>query len=149
LALACAPSLFARWAAPNDRELGELGERLAARALARLGWRVLGRRVRTPEGEIDLVARRARELVALEVKTSRSAGPRRFRPGDRFGHHARRRQECALAWVARRLGHRGPSRVVLCEVFAPPGRAPCVRFDGLDAGPAERPAFHPGPPRDR
>jgi Holliday junction resolvase-like predicted endonuclease len=129
--------------------LGELGERLAARALARLGWRVLGRRVRTPEGEIDLVARRAPELIALEVKTSRSPRPRRFRPADRFGHVARRRQERALAWVARRLGHRGPSRLMLCEVFAPPGRAPRVHFEPLDAGPPDRAAFHPGPPRGR
>jgi Holliday junction resolvase-like predicted endonuclease len=141
--------LFARCAEPDDRELGELGERLAARALARLGWRVLGRRVRTPEGEIDLVARRGRELIALEVKASRAPGPRVFRPADRFGHAARRRQERALAWVARRLGHGGPSRLVLCEVFAPAGRAPRVYFEPLDGGPADRATFHPGSPLGR
>jgi putative endonuclease len=32
------------------------------------GWTILGRRVKTPVGEIDLVARRGRVLVFVEVK---------------------------------------------------------------------------------
>jgi hypothetical protein len=111
---------------------------------------VLGRRVRTPEGEIDLVAARSGELAALEVKTSRSAGPLLYRPADRFGRAARRRQERALAWLAERLGHRGTRSLILCEVFAPRGPGePRVRFERVGSRPPQRADFHPGPPRGR
>ncbi len=43
-------------------------ETIAATALQSRGWEVLGRRVRTAAGEIDLVARRGGMLVFVEVK---------------------------------------------------------------------------------
>src|SRR5207247_616688 len=62
-----APLLFARICEPSDRELGELGEEIAARELVRSGLEILGRRVRTRFGEVDVVAREGRDLVAVEV----------------------------------------------------------------------------------
>jgi putative endonuclease len=54
----------------TDRQgLGRRGEELAARHLEGLGWDVLERNVRLPQGEIDLVARDGEELVFVEVKT--------------------------------------------------------------------------------
>lgn len=47
---------------------GRRAEWFAAIALALKGWRPLGRRVRTPVGEIDLIVTRGRILVAVEVK---------------------------------------------------------------------------------
>ena|SRR5690606_6699015 len=47
---------------------GRKGERFAALWLRLHGWRVLDRRVKTPRGEIDLVARRWRQLAFIEVK---------------------------------------------------------------------------------
>lgn len=38
------------------------------------GYRVLGRRVRTPLGEVDLVCRRGTTLVVVEVKRRRRGG---------------------------------------------------------------------------
>ena len=49
-------------------------ERLAAWLLRARGYRVLGHRVRTPAGEVDLVCRRGRTLVVVEVKRRRHAG---------------------------------------------------------------------------
>jgi putative endonuclease len=49
--------------------VGRRGEELAARHLERLGLRVIGRNVRLPGGEIDLVAQEGEELVFVEVKT--------------------------------------------------------------------------------
>ena len=49
--------------------VGRRGEELAARHLERLGFTVVGRNVRLPGGEIDLVARQGDELVFVEVKT--------------------------------------------------------------------------------
>lgn len=47
---------------------GRKGERLAALALQLKGYRILGRRVKTPVGEIDLVAKRGSVIVFVEVK---------------------------------------------------------------------------------
>ncbi len=47
---------------------GLAAETCAALWLRLKGYRILGRRVRTPAGEIDLVARRGDTLVAVEVK---------------------------------------------------------------------------------
>ena len=47
---------------------GRRAERLAALWLQLKGWKVLGRRVRTPVGEVDLVVRRGRIVAFVEVK---------------------------------------------------------------------------------
>lgn len=47
---------------------GRKGERFAALWLQLQGWRILGRRVKTARGEIDLVARRGRQVAFIEVK---------------------------------------------------------------------------------
>jgi len=47
---------------------GRKGEGWAALWLRLHGWRIVGRRVKTPRGEIDLVARRGRHLAFIEVK---------------------------------------------------------------------------------
>lgn len=47
---------------------GRKGETLAAWYLRLKGWRVLARRVKTPRGEIDLIARRGRLVAFIEVK---------------------------------------------------------------------------------
>jgi putative endonuclease len=52
--------------------LGNEGERLAARYLRRLGYKILARRYRTAMGEIDLIARDGACIVFVEVKTRRS-----------------------------------------------------------------------------
>src|SRR4029453_6459230 len=53
---------------------GRLSEWLAAAALLAKGYRILGRRVRTPYGEIDLIAVRGRRLAFEEVKLRATRG---------------------------------------------------------------------------
>lgn len=55
---------------------GRRGEWLAAWYLRLTGWRVLARRVKTPRGEVDLVARRGRTVAFVEVKWRASAAER-------------------------------------------------------------------------
>jgi putative endonuclease len=55
---------------------GRRGEGLAAWYLRLKGWRVLAQRVRTPRGEIDLVARRGRTVAFVEVKWRANAAER-------------------------------------------------------------------------
>lgn len=47
---------------------GRRGESQAAWWLRLKGWRIVGRRVKTPRGEIDLIARRGRTVAFVEVK---------------------------------------------------------------------------------
>ena len=51
---------------------GRQGEWLAEAYLAREGWEILARRVRTPLGEVDIVARRANLVAFVEVKWRRT-----------------------------------------------------------------------------
>jgi putative endonuclease len=47
---------------------GRRGEGWAAWWLRLQGWRIIARRLKTPRGEIDLVARRGRTVAFVEVK---------------------------------------------------------------------------------
>ncbi len=47
---------------------GARGERLAAAGLAAAGYRIVAQNLRTPHGEIDLLVRRRRIWIAVEVK---------------------------------------------------------------------------------
>lgn len=47
---------------------GRRAEDWAGLYLRLLGWRILARRLKTPRGEIDLVARRGRTIAFIEVK---------------------------------------------------------------------------------
>jgi hypothetical protein len=85
---------------------------------------VLGARVKTARGEVDLVVARGAELVCVEVKSSTSIeGPARYRPGNRFRAPQARRQAHAAREVARSLRWRGPIEVSLYEVWFREGRA--------------------------
>jgi Holliday junction resolvase-like predicted endonuclease len=123
------PRFFARVFTPDARELGHLGEELAARALLRAGLVVEGRRVRTPHAEIDILAfdRRSRTLVVVEVKTARFEpvpAPRgtsfdlargRFRATGRLSSAQAHRLQRAAAWLAQ--GRRLEARLDLVEVW--------------------------------
>jgi putative endonuclease len=54
-------------------QAGRDGETRAAWYLRLRGWRILDRRVRTPAGEVDLVAKRGKLVAFVEVKARKSA----------------------------------------------------------------------------
>jgi putative endonuclease len=62
--------------APERRERERIGRLAEVRAALWLNfhfWWVLDRRVKTPRGEIDLIARRGRTVAFIEVKYRRKA----------------------------------------------------------------------------
>jgi putative endonuclease len=81
-----------------------------ATRLARSGWRIIGRNVRLPSGELDLVALDGSTLVFVEVKAGRAGttvGPER--PAHAVGRRKQLRlRRLAREWLAER---RGPSGV--------------------------------------
>lgn len=79
-------------------DFGRAGEERAAAHLRSAGFTVIDRNWRCPQGEIDIVAVRGRDLVVVEVKSRRSVA---------FGHpleaidarKAARLWRLALAWI--------------------------------------------------
>ena len=53
----------------NNQELGKWGEQEASNYLSKKGYKILGRNIRTPHGEIDILASFDQVLVFVEVKT--------------------------------------------------------------------------------
>ena len=110
----------------DNQSLGRLGEDLACREFRRRGYAILARRYRTRRGELDIVARRGRTLVFIEVKTRASV---------RFGLPC----EAVTAVKRRRLGELATGYLVqqgiddvvcrfdVVEVVAPPSGRPSVR----------------------
>ncbi len=56
----------------DSREIGALGEKIAARYLTGLGYVIRERNFRLREGEIDIIAEKDDFLVFIEVRTRRS-----------------------------------------------------------------------------
>lgn len=77
-------------------------EDAAAAALAREGWAVLGRRVRTEAGELDLIAERDGLLAFVEVKARPSLAEGAWALGPR---QRARLVAAAEAWLATNPGH--------------------------------------------
>ena len=133
-----APGLALRLFTLSAGELGLVGEELAARAAHAQGYRLLGRRLRTKSGEIDLLAQHEGALVALEVKTTLAtrvpapmAGGMRLvnRPLERWKPEQARRLEQALAEYARAEGFSDlPRRIDAVEVVLEAGRPPELRI---------------------
>lgn len=61
----------------ENKKIGQIGEDIAVTFLEQKGYNVLGVNVRTPLGEIDIVAREQNTTVFIEVKTraTSSLGP--------------------------------------------------------------------------
>lgn len=98
---------------------GRRAETIAAWYLRLRGWRILARRVRTPRGELDLIAKRWRTVAFVEVKWR--ADPSDLdRSIDEY--RLRRVAACAEA-VAHRYA--GPSDIRRIDVLLlAPGRFP-------------------------
>jgi putative endonuclease len=76
--------------------LGRWGEEEATRHLLRLGMVILARNLRTPLGEIDIIARHGRILAFIEVKTRR--GNLFGTPQEAVGRNKQRQIVRAAQW---------------------------------------------------
>lgn len=115
--------------------IGDRGERLAARFLRRQGYRILGRKLRTRMGEVDILAEAPdrRTVVVVEVKSSASrgagmSGAQELQPEVHVDGRKRRRLAFLAAQLARRYGFTGrPIRFDVVGVEFQSGAKPVVR----------------------
>ncbi len=98
---------------------GRRGERMAAWWLRLKGWRILDSRVRTPAGEVDLVAKRGALIAFVEVKTRATAA------------------ELDLAIDERRLARVAAAAEILMPRYATAGED--IRVDVILIAPGTRP----------
>lgn len=98
---------------------GRSSETLAAWYLRLKGWRILARRVKTPRGEVDIVARRGRTVAFVEVKWRRSAAEL----GLAIDEYRLRRVAAASEAIAHRFARAGDDRRIDVLLLAP-GRLP-------------------------
>jgi putative endonuclease len=113
---------------------GRLSEWLAALALLAKGYRILGRRVRTPYGEIDLIAVRGRRLAFVEVKRRATRSEAEAAVTLR---QAGRVARAAEFWVGRHPAFRDHEQN-LDAVFVMPRRLPVHVANALQAMPARQ-----------
>jgi putative endonuclease len=99
------------WRRARERA-GRRAEALAVLYLRLKGYRIEGRRVRTPAGEIDIVARRGGLLIFVEVK----ARVRHAAALEAVTPRQRRRIERGAEWFAART--RSPAAGMRFDVVA-------------------------------
>jgi putative endonuclease len=98
---------------------GRRGETLAALWLQLKGWSILGRRIRTPVGEVDIIARRGRTVAFVEVKARR-----KFADSNLALDHFRLRRVAAAAEVLAPRFVRPGDDLRIDAVFIVRGRLP-------------------------
>ncbi len=89
---------------------GRDGEARAAWYLRIKGWRILDKRVRTPAGEVDLVAKRGNLIAFVEVKTRATAAELDFA----IDHHRLSRVAAAAEYLMPRYA--GPGDDIRVDV---------------------------------
>jgi len=102
----------------RSEQHGRIAETAAAWWLRLKGWRILDRRVRTPVGEVDLVAKRGSLVVFVEVK--------RRATGAELDYAIDERRLARVAAAADYLAHRyaGPGDDIRIDVILiAPGRS--------------------------
>ena len=98
---------------------GRQAERIAAWWLRLKGWQIVGRRMRTAAGEVDLVARKGAMLAFVEVKARASAAELDLAIDER----RLRRVAAAAEILWHDLGKAGDDMRIDVILLAP-GRAP-------------------------
>ena len=102
-------------------ELGRAGEKAAADLLRSRGYQVVGAGFLARRGELDLVCRRGKELVVVEVKTRTSDA---FgTPLEAVGPRKRRAVMAAAAEYRALAEWRGPIRYAVIGVMVKPDGA--------------------------
>lgn len=112
----------------NNQQVGSFGETVARHWLRTQGCKILYLNYRAPEGgEVDIVARRGKLLLFIEVKTRRVGGI--GRPLDAVNSAKLELIERgANSWLKRLKSRAMPWRFDVIEVILTPGSKPHVNL---------------------
>ena len=108
------------------KELGGKGEKLSARLLKRKGYKIVQRNYRCKLGEVDIIAKREKTLVFVEVKTRQTA---EFGPPQYAVTGAKKKQisKAALSYIReKKLTEQGCRFDVIAVTFSPESRKPKI-----------------------
>ncbi len=94
---------------------GRRAETKAAWWLRLHGWRILGQRIKTPRGEVDLVARRGRTVAFVEVKARKTKAAL----GDAIDEYRLRRVAAAASILAPKYAQNGEDIRIDVMLLAP------------------------------
>ena len=114
----------------DARTLGSFGEEQTARYLRRKGYRIVERNFRCRQGEIDLIARKGKYLVFVEVKLRKDE---RFGAAREFVTPAKQARILAAArlYLAEHEEELQP-RFDVIEIYAPNGEKGPIRIEHLE-----------------
>lgn len=114
----------------GTRELGRFGEERAARYLRLRGYRIVETNYSSRLGEIDLIARRGKYLVFVEVKLRKSADFAAAREFVTAAKQQRIRSTAAL-YLAQNETELQP-RFDVIEIYAPNGASGRVTINHIE-----------------
>ena len=114
----------------EKRELGRFGEERAARYLRLRGYRIMETNYSCRLGEIDLIARRGRYIVFVEVKLRKSADFAAAREFVTAAKQQRIRSTAAL-WLSQHESELQP-RFDVVEIYAPEGEKGRVTINHIE-----------------
>ena len=114
----------------GTRELGRFGEERAARYLRLRGYRILERNFSCRLGEIDLIARRGKYIVFVEVKLRKNADFAAAREFVTAAKQQRIRATAAL-YLAQNETELQP-RFDVIEIYAPEGPGGKVTINHIE-----------------
>ncbi len=111
----------------DTKELGNLGERLAAEYLTQKGFKILAKNYKIKFGEIDIIARKAFSLLKqadktihfVEVKTIRGEAQNGFFPEERIDYKKRLKLRglCQIWLQKNKLGQDYPYQIDMIGIM--------------------------------
>ena len=106
----------------TTRQIGDLGEQMAADYLTQQGYTVIARNYYAAHHEIDIIARYGAYICFVEVKTRRSSEAEKYgRPAAAVSYTKQKRLITAAEQYLRRNPGCGQPRMDVVEVYLPDG----------------------------
>ena len=102
----------------NKKEIGDYGEALAVKYLRRRLYRIVETNYKAKHGEIDIIARKGRYIVFVEVKSRKAEHAERYgRPAYAVNYSKREHIRSALRSYLFRSHTRLKPRIDIIEVY--------------------------------
>lgn len=117
---------------PTSREIGDLGESLAAAWLIEHGYTIIARNFYASHNEIDIIARKEPYICFIEVKTRRVSEAAQYgRPAASVGWNKQKRLILAAEQYLRENPASGQPRMDVIEVYLPDGHTLPIRAERI------------------